>query len=698
MSQRVSGEHGGCRFAFDGAELALANAQIERRWAVRDGRLYASSFRDLRSGREWFAGPSPMPSLALGQAGGELKARWHGLEPTELEEPSLVVEVHGVATWRFRMFAGATGVMMQVVAPAGKRAAAGELAAGQPSGIEGEPSAAPHIIAQDDILEAFTFDPLHRRFIAVELRDRTDVTGELAFERQWLLHPSESAIEQRGNLFFLEDTLSGDGLAMVKHAPLPHARPVKCQRDVILKGGGTVWHADRTVSFVGGSCALLGHGIGPEGGEGYPLTMLAYRGGREGRTAALHDLQRQLRRYSPRRDGLLLSNTWGDRSRDARVNEEFVLREVEAGARLGVDVVQIDDGWQRGTTSNSATPGGVWSGFWDRDGGFWEPHPQRFPRGLRPVIDRARRHDMGFGLWFAPDSANDYANWQRDAEAVLRLHRDLGVSFFKIDGVTCKSRLAEANLRRFFDHVLRESGGAVTFDLDVTASIRPGYFGLQHAGCIFVENRYTDWHNYWPHHTLRNLWTLAHYIDPVRLRMEFLNNRRNEHLYAGDPLAPSRYSPAYLFAAVMFSSPLAWCEVSNLPEDYVREAGALVRVWKEHRGRIFAGRIVPIGEQPDGTSWTGFASACEGGGGYLLVFREQNDRPTCTLRTSLLSADGAKAAVLAGEGEIRPGVGGFEARIDRPLGFCFARIEGRRGQWTHPAAAAELRTGGGEGG
>ena len=74
--------------------------------------------------------------------------------------------------------------------------------------------------------------------------------------------------------------------------------------------------------------------------------------------------------------------------------------------------------------------------------------------------------------------------------------------------------------------MLRESKGKVVFDLDVTAEIRPGYFGVPDAGPIFVENRYTDFHRYWPHQTLRNLWKLAQYVDPLRLRMEFLNNTR----------------------------------------------------------------------------------------------------------------------------------------------------------------------------
>jgi hypothetical protein len=38
--------------------------------------------------------------------------------------------------------------------------------------------------------------------------------------------------------------------------------------------------------------------------------------------------------FDPTRDGEFPSNTWGDHSRDARINEAFVLKEIEAGARL----------------------------------------------------------------------------------------------------------------------------------------------------------------------------------------------------------------------------------------------------------------------------------------------------------------------------------------------------------------------------
>jgi alpha-galactosidase len=259
---------------------------------------------------------------------------------------------------------------------------------------------------------------------------------------------------------------------------------------------------------------------------------------------------------------------------------------------------------------------------------------------------------MQFGLWFAPDSADDFANWQKDAMLLLQLHREMGINTFKLDAIKMHTTRGERNLHAFFDIVLHESQGRITLDLDVTAEVRPGYFSRMDTGPIFIENRYTDWHSYWPHHTLRNAWKLMQYVDPLRLRIEFLNNARNREVYVNDPLAPAAYAPDYLFATTMFCNPLGWFEASNLSQEYIECVAPLVRVWKEHRATIFSGRIYPIGaaaftpsarphlphrrgriypigNAPDGVSWTGFASAsvvdnCV----YVPLFRETNDAPS----------------------------------------------------------------------
>lgn len=272
------------------------------------------------------------------------------------------------------------------------RNAASNAAPTAPDGIETvRPPAGREPRFVEDALENLDLAPQHLKLTQVGLMDQTDVHNELVFEDEWLLHTAET-VRLAGNLFHLEDPLTGNGLLFLKEAPLPNARPVRTETDFVYEPSAR-------------RCRLLGNGSGPAGGEGYRFIVLAYSGRRAGRIEALQAYQRQVRTYDPKRDAMFLSNTWGDRSRDARVNAGFMTKEVQSGARLGVDVVQIDDGWQRGRTSNSASGNGVWTGFWAADPQFWDADPVRFAGGLLPVVKLAAASGMRFGLWFAPDSS-----------------------------------------------------------------------------------------------------------------------------------------------------------------------------------------------------------------------------------------------------------------------------------------------------
>ena len=99
---------------------------------------------------------------------------------------------------------------------------------------------------------------------------------------------------------------------------------------------------------------------------------------------------------------------------------------------------------------------------------------------------------------------------------------------------------------------------------DITAEQRMGYLAAREYGTLFVENRYTDFGNYYPHRTLRNLWMLARYVPAQRMLFELLNPARNTERYRADPLAPGRYTADYLFASVMAAQPLLWMELSGL--------------------------------------------------------------------------------------------------------------------------------------
>ena len=537
----------------------------------------------------------------------------------------------------------------------------------QATGIEGDqPEEVTHVAGTDEVLaHSLRFASQHLRLTQVVLTDVTDRHNELVHELEWLLHPSERELPLSGNLFVIEDVKGAHGKILVKRAPLPHARPTPTASDLRLipvKEGG-----------------FLIQLLDPVGHKD-SWTILDYDSGVLGRTRVLHDWQAGQRPSTPsHRVPRFISNTWGDRSRDSRIQEAFLEAEIDAGHVLGVDVFQIDDGWQKGTTSNSSEAeenGGVWEGFWNADPDFWQPHPERLPNGLSPIVDRAQSKGMNLGLWFAPDSWNDFENWQKDADAIVGFYETYGIEHIKIDGVKAGSELALTNLKRFFQGVLERSQGNVIFDLDVTAEVRPGYFGAIEVGPLFVENRYTDFHNYWPHQTLRNLWSLGKWVDPRRLRMEFLNNSRNTELYENDPLAPAEYDPATLFATVMFGNPLGWFEVSNLPETYATSVPDLVSVWKAHREALFGGTILSVGDAPDGYAYTGFVSVSDTQG-YALIFRERNQNADYVIDVPGVDFEGCEWEVLAthGGGEMRSEKDGIGVTIGEELGFVFGRFE-----------------------
>ena len=239
-------------------------------------------------------------------------------------------------------------------------------------------------------------------------------------------------------------------------------------------------------------------------------------------------------------------------------------------------------------------------------------------------MERARELGLEVGLWFNPSIQDNFADWEKDAAAIIGLWREYGIRIFKIDGLQIPCKKAEENLRRLFDRVKEESAGAVIFNLDATAGRRAGYQYFTEYGNVFLENRYTDWGNYYPYQTLRNLWMLSAYVPAQRLQIEFLNPWRNADKYPeGDILAPSNYPFDFLAAITFAAQPLAWMEASNLPEEAFA-ASSLLRDYRSIMARLHSGTILPIGDEPSGHSWTGFQSIINDKEGYLLVYRENN--------------------------------------------------------------------------
>ncbi|MHA6483521.1 alpha-galactosidase [Paenibacillus sp. strain BS8-2] len=468
-----------------------------------------------------------------------------------------------------------------------------------------------------DYCDRFALRDLHCRWEAVQFLDQTDTNNNLVHHDQGLLYVNENR-SIPGNLLFLNKTLQPSGLLLIKEGPTS------------LSEFGS---DGLNFRFHGMSVSIEGTGITDTDlltGEriaSYGTTIGVYDGTSMGGKSLIYDYHRSIRAFHPKRDSFLMSNTWGDRSKDGAISESFLIKELHKAAELGLTIMQIDDGWQKGVTQNSlhaATQahGGLWSDYYSGEGDFWEVHPVRFPNGLTPIVTLARELNIGIGLWFSLDSVHDYVNWEKDIATLLHLHSTYQIIAFKLDGIELRSKLGETRLLNIMRQVTYATQGKVDFNIDATAQKRQGYFDQTQYGSIFLENRYTDWRNYYPHWTLRNLWTLAPYIPTSRLQMEFLNVNRNKANYEGDPLAPAAVGQVYAFAAVAFTNPLAWMELSALDADQITGLSSIIYGLKPYHSDILAGQVLPVGDEPSGVSWTGFQSITSPTSGYLLILRE----------------------------------------------------------------------------
>lgn len=487
------------------------------------------------------------------------------------------------------------------------------------------------------ILDRFAFKGQHWHTKTVEFTDVTDWNNNLVWTRDFIPYRK---LSYRGNILFAENCESKSGFFVLKEAPCSGVQLAYKGADFIAEFG----------HFMVTGIGITEKDISPEKWtRTYSCVLGVYDGTELDALKVLRKYQKNVRILTKGRDEMVMMNTWGDRSQDTKVNEEFCLSEIEKAARLGFTHFQIDDGWQVGKSPNSALAKGSFKNIWDNPD-YWKPDPKKYPHGLKPIVEKGRKFGVEVCLWFNPSVQNDFAEWEKDAQAITELYRKYGIRVFKIDGVNIPTKRAEENLRCLFEKVWENTNYAVVFNLDVTAGRRGGYHLFNEYGNIFLENRYTDWGNYYPYWTLRNLWMLSKYVPTEKLQIEFLNKWRNSDKYGDDIFAPSHYSFDYLFAISMAGQPLAWMEAANLPEEAYGLSN-LVETYKDISYDFHSGIILPVGEEPSGTSWTGFQSLKENGEGYFLLFRENNEDNIGKIETWLKEGEHIECTLVLGDGK-----------------------------------------------
>lgn len=387
---------------------------------------------------------------------------------------------------------------------------------------------------------------------------------------------------------------------------------------------------------------------------GWASWCIVYHGGDDGRELALKRFDRYRYPVDPERDLFICANTWGSTlnpkygKRAAR--EENVLMEIISCKDIGIEVLQIDDGWQ------------------DKN---WYVRQDWYPDGWKSVRDAARRHGITMALW---------SSHVISEAALKKAYDEGGFKYFKIDFFNFNSYEAMEEVTGKIGSLIEYSGHKVRVNWDNTGWVpRTGvYFGREY-GNIWLENRkpFEPAHAvYVPCRVLRDAWQMAKYVNLNKLQLPIQNIEMVSRTLSN----AWEYSHAYCTAIALMAAPMFFQETHYLDEAAREQIRPLLALYKDHRPEIFEGYVFPIGQRPDDAQWTGFQTySPEKQNGYLLIFREK-DAPESEKALRLKFVAGKQLALTnlidSEKTNMNADPGGrVTFKIGQPKSFVFYRYE-----------------------
>lgn len=344
--------------------------------------------------------------------------------------------------------------------------------------------------------------------------------------------------------------------------------------------------------------------------------IIPYKGDSTDALLALKEFDRL--RYPVRAsDKYIMANTWGNSDNSPEgsgqyaAREENVLKEIASQATLGIDVQQIDDGWQ------------------GRDYKQWKPAAAVYPDGWSKVKEYAARENVGLGLWAAWTIPEQDLKWNYDNGGFKYVKLDFSV-------LNTKGKLDSfmAKVRSFILY----THNTVRINWDVTENApRVGYFYAREFGNVWLENRKPSVPAnviYKPALVLRDAWQVAKYTNLNQFQVGIQNKDKVDKQLSDAYL----YTNPYCSAIALMSSPLFFGLTQFYSKEDREKIKDLITVYKRDRDELFKGYVFPIGDMPNDSGWTGFQDVVSTAGtGYLLIFRElRNGRGTQSVRLEFL--------------------------------------------------------------
>lgn len=478
----------------------------------------------------------------------------------------------------------------------------------------------------------------HWMIRSVKLHAFTDDNDTLCEENEYNMFARNLFFTQKGEIFFLENPETGNAHVIICELP-------DYQTATLTIRGGVVKVDNGTNGLLLGFCKM---------GE-------------------CEKLCRDYFRHAKKPVGLVtMSNTWGDRNGFSRVCADFVLKEIDSAQEIGVDIVQIDDGWQFGSTADPMRRDET--GWREYKDDFWDLDEAKFPQGMKVVTDYAKEKGIKVGMWFAPAPQQNFALRQRDLSVLKKAYDEWGIRFFKLDMYWVRSDADRDNFLEFLKGIY-SFGSDVSVQLDITRNDRLNYLCGRQYGTVFVENRYTKSANSFPHRILRNLWMISKYLPASKFQFELINPDLYAECYnENDPFAPALYDMDYLFAMVMLCNPLFWMEMQFLGKERIAQMQPVLNVWKTLRDDFSKFDVAPIGNKPNGRNFTGFTVSDDGKVKYLLLFREVTEKDSGTF---ILDVDKSDCEVLAtnADAKVEIGNGVVTATFNKPRAYALVKIK-----------------------
>nr|WP_113865281.1 alpha-galactosidase [Brenneria salicis]NMN91819.1 alpha-galactosidase [Brenneria salicis ATCC 15712 = DSM 30166]RBP65886.1 alpha-galactosidase [Brenneria salicis ATCC 15712 = DSM 30166]RLM31914.1 alpha-galactosidase [Brenneria salicis ATCC 15712 = DSM 30166] len=93
-----------------------------------------------------------------------------------------------------------------------------------------------------------------------------------------------------------------------------------------------------------------------------------------------------------------------------RHDPDYIIRMAEKAAKIGIERFIIDDGWFKGRNSDLSSLGD------------WYIDAEKYPQGLKTVIEAVKHHGMEFGIWVEPEMINQDSDlYRHHPDWVLKL-------------------------------------------------------------------------------------------------------------------------------------------------------------------------------------------------------------------------------------------------------------------------------------